>query len=203
MVFSLPARQPKTAFQLPNEDWGEWILAAARGDQEALGRLYDRSSRIVFGLISRIVSDQARAEEVLVDVYLHVWRKGETFSPAKGSALAWLVTIARSRAIDALRSRAVRECEQRVPLETVSCVRGKDPDPEEHSAISQRRSRVQWALSTLPKDQREAIELAFFSGLSHIDVANTLGQPLGTVKTRIRLGMARLRESLVCYEEGL
>jgi len=190
-------------FQLPNEDWGEWIFAAGIGDQEALRQLYDSTNHILFGLILRILPDRAFAEEVLVDVYLQVWRKGETYSRAKGSPLAWLVTIARSRAIDALRSRAVREFEQQVPLETASGVADAAPDPEENSAISQRRFLVQRALEALPKDQREAIDLAFFRGLSHIEVAETLGQPLGTIKTRVRLGMARLRESLLRYEEGL
>lgn len=185
------------------EHWGGWILAAASGDQEALGRLYDSTNRILFGLILRILRDRASAEEVLVDVYLQVWRRGETYSATKGSPLAWLLTIARSRAIDACRSRAVREFEQHVPLETAGSVADAAPDPEENSAISQRRSLVQRALATLSKDQREAIELAFFRGLSHTEVAEALGQPLGTIKTRVRLGMARLRESLLYCEEGL
>jgi RNA polymerase sigma-70 factor (ECF subfamily) len=136
-------------------------------------------------------------------VYLQVWKKGETYSGTKGSPLAWLVTIARSRAIDALRSRAVREFEQQVPLETAGGVADAAPDPEEHSSLAQRGLLVQRALAALPKDQREAIELAFFRGLSHVEVAEALGQPLGTIKTRVRLGMTRLRESLLCYEEGL
>lgn len=202
MVSSQPSPQRRVSFPPSNEDWGGWILAAASGDQDALGRLYDRTNRILFGLILRILRDRGSAEEVLVDVYLQVWRKGETYSATKGSPLAWLLTIARSRAIDALRSRTVREFAQHVPLETAGGVADGAPDPEENSAIAQRRFLIQRALASLSNDQREAIELAFFCGLSHTEIAEALGQPLGTIKTRVRLGMARLRESLL-YCEGL
>ena len=187
----------------PSADWGEWIHLAANGDQTALARLYDSTNRVVFGLILRILQDRAGAEDVLLDVYLHVWRKGATYSMNKGTPLGWLLTIARSRAIDALRSRTTRANAQQSPLENAEVIADPSPDPERNSAISQRRVFVQRCLQDLPPEQREVIELAFFSGLSQQEMANSLGQPLGTIKTRVRLGMARLRESLLRYQEEL
>jgi RNA polymerase sigma-70 factor, ECF subfamily len=191
----------RSRLQPPNEDWGEWVRQAANGDQAALARLYDSTNRMVYGLILRIVSNTHTAEEVLLDVYLQIWRKAETYAPGKGTVLAWLFTIARSRAIDALRSRASKESGQQDPLDTASAAIDKSPSPEENSAISQRRQYVQQCLAELPTEQREAIELAYFRGLSHSEIAEALKQPLGTIKTRVRLGMARLRESLRRYEE--
>jgi RNA polymerase sigma-70 factor, ECF subfamily len=187
--------------QPPNEDWGEWVREAANGDQSALARLYDSTNRMVYGLILRIVSNTHTAEEVLLDVYLQIWRKAETYNASKGTVLAWLFTIARSRAIDALRSRAAKESGQQEPLDTAVAAVDRAPSPEENSAISQRRQFVQQCLGELPAEQREAIELAYFRGLSHSEIAAALKQPLGTVKTRVRLGMARLRESLRRYQE--
>ena len=191
----------RSRIQPPNEDWAEWVREAANGDQSALTRLYDSTNRMVYGLILRIVSNTHTAEEVLLDVYLQIWRKAETYSASKGTVLAWLFTIARSRAIDALRSRASRESGQQDPLDAVSAAVDRSPTPEENSAISQRRQFVQQCLAELPVDQRQAIELAFFRGLSHSEIAEALKQPLGTIKTRVRLGMARLRESLRRYQE--
>lgn len=187
----------------PSADWGEWIHLAANGDQTALARLYDSTNRVVFGLILRILQDRAVAEDLLLDVYLYVWRKGASYSANKGTPLGWLLTIARSRAIDALRSRTTRASGQQHPLENADVIADPSPDPERNSAISQRRIFVQRCLQDLPPEQREVIELAFFSGLSQQEMANSLGQPLGTIKTRVRLGMARLRESLLRYQEEL
>ena len=200
-----PAAPPhlRVRVQPQSEDWSEWIRASAIGDQDALARLYDSTNRILYGLTLRILRDKVAAEDVLLEVYVQVWRRGEIYKPSKGTPLGWLLTIARSRAIDALRSRAFRECGQQDPLETVGAVADPAPSPEENTSISQRRACVQRCLAELPKDQREAIELAFFSGLSHTEVAETLGQPLGTVKTRVRLGMFHLRESLRRYEREL
>jgi RNA polymerase sigma-70 factor, ECF subfamily len=201
MVYLVAAPNPGLRLQPPNEDWAEWVREAANGDQAALARLYDSTNRMVYGLILRIVSNTHTAEEVLLDVYLQIWRKAETYNAGKGTVLAWLFTIARSRAIDALRSRASRESGQQDPLDNAAAAVDKSPSPEENSAISQRRKYVQRCLAELPTEQREAIELAYFRGLSHSEIAETLKQPLGTIKTRVRLGMARLRESLRRYQE--
>jgi RNA polymerase sigma-70 factor (ECF subfamily) len=200
-VYPVAAPDLRSRIQPPNEDWGEWIREAANGDQSALTRLYDSTNRMAYGLILRIVSNTHTAEEVLLDVYLQIWRKAETYSASKGTVLAWLFTIARSRAIDALRSRASRESGQQDPLDTAVAAVDRSPSPEENSAIAQRRKFVQECLAELPVDQRQAIELAFFRGLSHSEIAEALKQPLGTIKTRVRLGMARLRESLRRYQE--
>ena len=202
-MYPVAAPNVRVRFQPPEEDWGEWILAAANGDQAALARLYDSTNRLVYGLVLRIVSDPGTAEDVLLDVYVHVWRMGETYKASKGTALGWLFMIARSRAIDVLRSRAVRECRRQDSLETANTIADLAPTPEENSGIAQRRRFIQQCLADLPTDQREAIELAFFSGLSHSEIAANLRQPLGTIKTRVRLGMARLRESWCRYEEQL
>ena len=203
MVCPVAAPNFRVRIQPPNSEWGEWIHAAAKGDQTALARLYDGTNRLVFGLILRILQDRAVAEDVLLDVYLHIWRKGTSYSANKGTPLGWLLTIARSRAIDALRSRTARANAQQDPLENADVIADPSPDPERNSAISQRRVFVQRCLQDLPPEQREVIELAFFSGLSQQEMANSLGQPLGTIKTRVRLGMARLRESLLRYQEEL
>jgi RNA polymerase sigma-70 factor (ECF subfamily) len=203
MVYPVAAPNLRLRVQPPNEDWAEWVREAASGDQAALAKLYDSTNRMVYGLILRIVSNTHTAEEVLLDVYLQIWRKAESYSESKGTVLAWLFTIARSRAIDALRSRASRESGQQDPLDTAAAAVDRAPSPEENSAISQRRQFVQQCLTELSPDQRQAIELAYFRGLSHSEIAETLKQPLGTVKTRVRLGMARLRESLRRYEEQL
>jgi RNA polymerase sigma-70 factor (ECF subfamily) len=203
MVYPVAAPNLRLRVQPPNEDWAEWVREAANGDQAALARLYDSTNRMVYGLILRIVSNTHTAEEVLLDVYLQIWRKAEAYDAGKGTVLAWLFTIARSRAIDALRSRASRESGQQDPLDTAAAAVDRSPSPEENSSISQRRQFVQECLAELSPDQRQAIELAYFRGLSHSEIAETLKQPLGTVKTRVRLGMARLRESLGRYKEQL
>jgi len=167
----------------------------ADGDQSALTRLYDATSRLVFGLVVRILSDRSAAEEVLLDVYTQVWRQASTYDSKRGAPLAWIMTIARSRAIDRLRS-GKQEQLHKEPLDNVGELRSKAQSPEEATEISERQKIVRAALDTLSAEQREVIELAYFSGLSHSEIALRLGQPLGTVKTRTRLGMMKLRELL-------
>jgi 1-acyl-sn-glycerol-3-phosphate acyltransferase len=175
--------------------WNQCMERIAQGDGEALGRLYDGTHSLVYGLALRILGDTADAEEVTLDVYSQVWKTAGNFDLYRGTVSAWLVMLARSRAIDRLRAGAARRQREET--------RGELPDapastvsPEEVSLLSQQRRLVRAALDTLAPEQREAIELAFFSGLSHSELASRLGQPLGTVKTRIRLGMMKLRELL-------
>jgi RNA polymerase sigma-70 factor (ECF subfamily) len=165
------------------------------GDESALSQLYDETSRLIFGLTLRILGDAATAEEVLLDVYCQVWRQAASYSSERGAPLAWLMTIARSRAID--RLRAGRQDQQRKePLDSVGNHPAASENPEEAGVISERRVLVRSALAALAPEQREVIELAYYAGLSHSEIAAKLGQPLGTVKTRTRLGMIRLREKL-------
>lgn len=173
----------------------ELIARCARGDQSALARLYDATAAQVNGLALRILADRELAEEITGDVYLQVWRSAASYDPSRGSPIAWLLTIARSRAIDRLRAVA-GDRRQTAPLELGLKTASPEPGPEETSDLAQRGRFVRAALDRLSREQREAIELAFFGGLSHLEIASVLDAPLGTVKTRIRLGMGRLREAL-------
>jgi RNA polymerase sigma-70 factor (ECF subfamily) len=170
-------------------------MQMAAGDQSALATLYDTTSRLVFGLVLRILTDRATAEEVLLDIYTQVWRQAGAYDNKRGAPLAWLMTIARSRAIDRLRSGR-HEQQSKEPLDSVGELSANTENPEEATAISERRTLVRSALESLSPEQREVIELAYYSGLSHSEIAARLGQPLGTVKTRTRLGMIKLREVL-------
>jgi RNA polymerase sigma-70 factor (ECF subfamily) len=175
--------------------WAILIEKVAAGDDSALASLYDSTSRMIFGLLLRILNNVAAAEEVLIDVYVQVWRQASSYDRRRGSPMAWLIMIARSRAIDRLRSgRQEREREE--PLSQISTDRSSAPSPEEVAAASELSRLVRSALSALSPEQREVIELAYYSGLSHSEIAEKLRQPLGTVKTRIRLGMMKLREML-------
>jgi RNA polymerase sigma-70 factor (ECF subfamily) len=132
---------------------------------------------------------------VTLDVYLQVWRQADRFDLARGNPSAWLYTLARSRSIDRLR-RQQHQRKSEEPLETASSLPADGPSPEEDTVQDDRRRRITEAMQKLSPEQREAITIAYFSGLSHSEVAEKLGQPLGTVKTRIRLGMIKLRELL-------
>jgi RNA polymerase sigma-70 factor (ECF subfamily) len=169
------------------------IEGTAGGDAAALAALYDATAALVNGLALRILGDPGAAEEVTLDVYLQVWRQAARYDPARGAPAAWLLTLARSRAIDRRRAGAG----QRRETEPVAlAMADPGPGPEEGTAAGERRRLVRGALAGLGPEQRKTIELAYFGGLSHTEIAATLGEPLGTVKTRIRLGMMRLREAL-------
>lgn len=177
---------------------GNDLVALIKGvvdqDQQAMTRLYDVTSRLVYGLVLRIVTDPSVAEEVLVDVYLQAWRQAARYSEDRGSPMAWLTTIARSRALDRLRASS-QDRQRSQPLELVghqAAATGAD----DAAMASELRKFVHQALDSLSPEQREVIELAYYRGLSHREIASELGQPLGTVKTRTRLGMMKLREML-------
>jgi RNA polymerase sigma-70 factor (ECF subfamily) len=173
----------------------------AEGDQSALAALYDATNRVVFGLVLRILSDRSTAEEVLLDVYTQVWRQAALYDRKRGAPLAWLMTIARSRAIDRFRSGRMDQ-QSRESLDDLGHLSSNSLNPEENTALSERQRLVRSALNTLSAEQREVIELAYYGGLSHSEIALRLGQPLGTVKTRTRLGMMKLREALTPMLEG-
>ena len=194
----------------PTLDWTEdersWcalVAQIAKGNQDALSELYDSTNRMVYGLALRILGNSSSAEEVLVDVYVQVWRRAHSFDPVRGKVTSWLVSMARSRAIDALRSSQTRGANLAVSLEDVSELQDLRGGPEGHSVLRSRAQVVQKSLAELPEDQRSAIELAYFSGLTHGEIAARTGLPLGTVKTRIRSGMVRLRELLAPYQQRL
>jgi RNA polymerase sigma-70 factor (ECF subfamily) len=179
------------------------IRCMAGGDQQAMSALYDATNRLVYGLVLRILSDPGTAEEVLLDVYMQVWRQAAAYDEKRGGPLAWLTTVARSRAIDRLRSGKQRQ-QREEPLEFADN-HSSSTDVEADAYASEMRVRVRAALDGLSPEQREVIELAYYSGMSHSEIALKLNQPLGTVKTRTRLGMIKLRETLkgVQYERGI
>jgi RNA polymerase sigma-70 factor, ECF subfamily len=179
------------------------VARLAGGDEHALSRLYDNTNRIVYGLALRILGDPSSSEDVTMEVYLQVWRTAGSYDPERGTVLSWLVTLVRSRAIDCLRSRRARRAELEERVDVVANLRDPGPGPELASVEGVRSRIVQQAMAQLSPDQREAIELAYFSGLSHTEVAVQTDLPLGTVKTRIRLGMLHLRKLLEPYAEGL
>jgi RNA polymerase sigma-70 factor, ECF subfamily len=173
----------------------QYVPRIAAGDESALAALYDESNQLVYSTALRILRDPADAEEATLDVYLQVWRTAQNYNERRGSVGAWLVMLARSRAIDRLRSRRSRE-ELEGPQKDYVEVRSTGQGPEQEAQVHQQRRRVLSALDALPPEQREAVELAFFSGFTHSELAVRLSQPLGTVKTRIRNGMMKLRELL-------
>jgi RNA polymerase sigma-70 factor (ECF subfamily) len=177
------------------EDLGSLIARCSEGDQGALAALYDRTAAQINGLAMRILGDREQAEEVTGDVFLQAWRVAASYDPSRGSPLAWLLTLARSRAIDRLRSGAAQRRQTNSLDETIPLVAPGD-GPEEDAAAAQLCRVVKNALAQLGERQRRAIELAYFGGLSHGEIAREIGEPLGTVKTRVRLGMTRLRELL-------
>lgn len=198
---TLESPQDSRELSTRDQDWAALIKRVADGDQFALTTLYDSTSRLVFGLILRVVSDRSTAEEVVLDVYTQVWRQASTYDATRGAPLAWLMTIARTRGIDRLRS-GKHEHQKKESLESIGEVTSTNASPEADTVSSERRRLVRSALDALSAEQREVIELAYYSGLSHSEIALQLGQPLGTVKTRTRLGMMKLRDMLRPMLEG-
>jgi RNA polymerase sigma-70 factor (ECF subfamily) len=184
-----------TDWRARDQDWVVLIRRIAVGDQAAMAALYDATSRLVYSLILRILGDPSTAEEVLLDAYTQVWRQAANYDCDRGTPLAWLMTIGRSRALDRLRA-GWQEHQRREPLDAVNNAASQTANPEEATATDERRRLVGAALTSLAPEQREVIELAYYSGLSHSEIALQIGLPLGTVKTRIRLGMNKLREQL-------
>lgn len=178
-----------------NQEWIAQIGQIAAGDQMALAQFYELTNRLAFALILRILGERSTAEEVLLDVYTQVWRQADHYRRERGTPLAWLTTIARTRALDRLRSGR-QERQRQESLDAVTDLRSFAADPEETAASSEHQRLVRHALATLTAEQRQVLELAYFFGLSHSEVAARLGQPLGTVKTRTRLGMLKLKEML-------
>jgi RNA polymerase sigma-70 factor, ECF subfamily len=182
------------------------VDAMRRGDERAVGELYDRHSAMVMGVAMAIVRDRSDAETVVLDTFTQAWRAAERFDAARGSVASWLLVLARSRALDLLRSAGRRAKLAPVSVDEAPAqalvAEDAPSDPSRAVEANERQQRVSAALGELPAAQREAIELAFFEGLSHTEVAERLGEPLGTVKTRIRLGMTKLRQLLRHLGEG-
>lgn len=173
------------------------LARIAQQDQSALSLLYDRYARVLYSLAFRILGSVEEAEEIVLDVFSQVWKLAGRYDPQRGRVDAWLFMLTRSRSLDRLRSlqrvsKAVEsstEAAKTVPQAQIS-------DPTEDVLISERRDRVLAAMQRLPVEQREVIELAYYEGLTHVEIATKTGKSLGTVKTRIRLGLNKLRQAL-------
>ena len=176
------------------------MARAAAADERAMTELYDRYGTLVYTVAYRIVGQRADAEEVVVDAFTQAWREAARFEAERGSVAAWLTMIARSRALDLVRARGRRE---RLAADAAAGTGGGSGEPDapagDRAEDDERRWVVRLALEGLSAPQRQAIELAFFEGLSQSEIAERLNEPLGTVKTRVRLGMQKLRESLRPY----
>lgn len=173
-------------------------MAAGRGDQQAVGELYDRHGASMYGLAMRVTSDAALAQDVVQDAFVSIWRNASRFDPARGSARTWIMSITHHRAIDLLRRRrpaqGLPDPELPPPASLVT------PDIWDDVAARVDAGRVRWAMSTLSGVQREAIEMAYFGGLTQQEIALRTNAPLGTVKSRIRLGLLAMRAALDAAE---
>ncbi len=183
------APSPATA-----DDLGELLKLSARGDEQAFARLYDATCARAHGLAVRVVRDPAQAEEVTQEAYLEVWRTASRFDPARGSAIGWLLTIVHRKSVDRVRSaeaasrRDATYHQENRPVDHDSTAEAVQASLEAH--------RVRGALASLTEVQRQALELAYFGGYTHTEVASMLDLPVGTAKTRIRDGLIRLRDTM-------
>ena len=182
----------------PHDNDVELLKAVAAKDEAALGQLYDRYRLILFGVLVRILNSREEAEDVLQEVFLQVWRRASDFDENRGRPFTWLVTLARSRGIDRLRALSSR---QRVAAMTGAGANEASESEQVSDAAtdairSEQREVVNSALSQLPEEQKRPLMLAYFDGLTQSEIATRLGAPLGTVKTRMRSGMMKLRELL-------
>jgi RNA polymerase sigma-70 factor (ECF subfamily) len=191
----------KAKIRVSEQNWVTLVRAIATGDQLALHSLYEQTHRIVFTLIMRITKNRETAEELTIDVFHDVWKRAGAYEPVHGSVVGWIMNQARSRAIDRLRF------EQRKKRTNVSGeipqTATPGPDPQHACHLEEQGRLLRAALDGLTADERQAIETAFFSEMSYQEVAEQLNQPLGTVKTRIRSGLGKLRQTLGVTLKGL
>jgi RNA polymerase sigma-70 factor (ECF subfamily) len=165
------------------------LMSAIRsGDEQAMAQLYERYSSIVYSVALRVLGDTGAAEDILQEVFMQLWRSPDTFDATRGSLPGWLAVITRNRAIDSLRKR-------RPETDITDVIVSIEPDLVGGAELSRALERIRDALGGMPPAQRSALEMAFFEGLTHIEIAEKTGQPLGTIKTRIRAGLLTLRKA--------
>jgi len=178
---------------VPQRDWATHVHSIASGDQLALHALYERAHRIVFTLMMRITANRETAEELTIDVFHDVWRGASRYDAANGTVLGWIMNQARSRAIDRLR---FENRKKRSHAGTVEPQAELAADPHDVLELRDQGESLRLALAALTPDERQAIETTFFAGLTHAEAAARLNQPLGTIKTRIRSGLHKLRRTM-------
>lgn len=171
-------------------------------DETALGALYDRWMRALYSLVMHLLKDADEAEDVVEETFWQAWRKASAYEPSRGAVSTWLLTIGRRKALDRIRAKRRRKEEPFGQDRPFADLRSPEPDPSENAEGFELRRHVLAALKELPAEQREVLELGYFSGLSQTEIADATGQPLGTVKTRMRLGMQKLREPLSMHRQG-
>lgn len=181
----------------------ELVARMHAGDERALSVLYDRYATLVHSVVRRVTSDRCDAEEVVEETFWQAWRQAERFDPGRGGIATWLVMIARSRALDRVRSRRTMEVriEPQADGEMDQIEDAARPSPLDDATNEERRRRVTEVLATLPAEQRRPLELAYFRGMSQSEIAAATGERLGTVKTRVRLAMQKLRDGLAALRE--
>ena len=183
------------------DEWqGQLLRRVAARDMEALAEFYDQTAGSLFCVAVRILGDPTEAEEVIQDVFVQLWDKAAIFDSTLGSAIHWALSITRHRSIDRLRSRQrrARLLEEVQNVTEIDSTTG--PGPSTGAMEAEEARRVRSALDSLPADQRQAIQMAFFEGKTHLEIAGLLQEPLGTIKARIRRGMLKLRGSLQKHE---
>ena len=179
-------------------DDAELVRRVAGGDAEALRALYDLHGKLVFGMAYRVLGDRQLAEDCTQDVFVSLWRGARTFDPERARVTTWLFTVTRNTAIDIVRRREARRADP-LPEDESAWARDVGPDAAEVTVAADTAERVAAAMGELPQAQLEALSLAYFDGLSHVEIAERLDVPLGTVKGRIRLALDRLRELAPSY----
>jgi RNA polymerase sigma-70 factor, ECF subfamily len=195
-VLALPGSQDRFAMRKQHAHLSDEALVAlvARGDEDALAELYDRVSRVAYGLALRVLRDERHAEDAVQEAFLQVWRSAATFRAERAKASTWILTLVHRRAVDLVRREERRQADL---LTDDTAAAAQAPEQTEEAAwLRFERERVQTALKQLPDVQREALELAYYGGFSQSELADRLGVPLGTIKSRMFAGLARLRELL-------
>ena len=179
------------------------LLLIARGHEEALGELYDRYNGLMFSIALEFMGDRALADDILQEVFTKVWSKADTYRPELGEVKIWLASLTRHQAIDMLRKRRLRPEGHSLDVEAMDFKLASEvPNPEEAAARSWQEHRLRQALAELPQEQRQALALAYFGGYTHRQIAEMLNEPLGTVKTRIRSAIHRLRDAMEDSQDG-
>jgi RNA polymerase sigma-70 factor (ECF subfamily) len=178
-----------SGIQAPDHKDDAALIARMRaGDQSAMADVYDRYSGVVYGVALRVLANTTAAEDVVQEIFLQLWRNPQSFDAERGRLAPWLAVIARNRAIDHLRKRPTEDSIDELPIST-------GVDLESDSGQKLAIEKVRGVLAQLPAEQRKALELAYFEGMTHSEIAGKTGEPLGTIKTRIRTGLLALRKA--------